>query len=104
MATIVSPLDWGAASRAQTTSASNLTSLGDGDLGRHVRPAVVVVIEAVVDVELPCGQRRRGLKLEYVGQPGIGKRPAHRHRRVQIVDVDEPLRRQEVKRDVVEGV
>src|SRR5262245_48592471 len=91
------------ASTRNASAASTLRLLfGDRDLAGDVRATVVPVLEAVAQVELADGNRHRGGELERGRQPDVRERLAHRHRRVQIVDVQQPLRRQEVEADVVE--
>src|SRR2546428_4407971 len=76
----------------------------DRDLGRDVGPPVIVILERVAQVQRPDGERGANGHLEIARQPHVGKRLAHRHRRAEIVDVHEPLHRQEIEPDVVEGV
>ena len=57
-----------------------------------------------MQVELTDRERARQCEIERVRQPHVRKRLPHRHRRLEIVDVNQPLRRQEVEADIVERV
>src|SRR5713101_6882855 len=86
------------------TSSAHTSALFDADLAGDVRAAVVVVFEAVAQVELPDGERHGEVDLEVGRQPHVRKRLADRHCRLEIADVHEPLGGEKVEADVVERV
>src|SRR5213593_216396 len=68
------------------TSSAHTSALFDADLAGDVRAAVVVVLEAVAQVELPDGERHGEVDLEVGRQPHVRKRLTDRHRRLEIAD------------------
>src|SRR5215468_9195066 len=104
-ASVASSLSW--TSEIASSSASMSPLLGgarDEHLRRDVGFAVVVVAGGLAKAELADRNRERGLQLDVLGQPDLGKRLVHRHRRLDRVDRDDPGRGQELEVDVVEGV
>src|SRR5262245_15223127 len=90
-----------------SASSAHTSALFDADLRRDVGTPVVRVVQRVAHVELTGGHRHSRRDFERARQPDLlvlRERLRHRHRGLDVVQVQQPLGREEIEADVVERV